>query len=350
MNTELNQISVSFSTKKFLKYLLILILSLVVGCNSSTIEDAIDVIDEPDRKTIDVSKLGLNAFVNDSRFGTANQQLLEVRDTLKINHVRLLFNWDDGSHPSASIAPNFSFVDNIVSSIPDGMSAIVVLTGVPSWMRNSQNWTNGNPRTTFVERWVKPIARRFKDSSRIAGWEIWNEPNMVTSDNSLMGFVESPENYVEMLAMAFNVVKDVDPDALVITAATTAINQNYPESLDYNRKMRDAGAIEFTDKWNVHYYGKQFENVVRPNGVSSFLNGLSKGILVTESGAQGIAEQLAYGEKVWPYLLEKIPGIERIYIYQFTEDSSPANTYGLKNPSRENPVSDLYEHLKERGA
>ncbi|MBN8549494.1 MAG: hypothetical protein J0M12_09280, partial [Deltaproteobacteria bacterium] len=118
------------------------------------------------------------------------------------------------------------------------------------------------------------------------------------------------------------------------------------ETLDYNRAMRDAGAQAFTDRWAIHYYGKQFENLER--GVKDFLNGLNVAVWVTESGAQGVNSQLAYGEQVWPFLFDKIARLERIYQYQFTEATPSDVTYGMKNLDPNFPVSDLYIFLRDR--
>ncbi|NDC38957.1 MAG: hypothetical protein EBZ48_13055 [Proteobacteria bacterium] len=215
-------------------------------------------------------------------------------------------------------------------------------------MRSSANWIDGNPRTTFAERWVRPVVNRYRSNGRIVGWEIWNEPNTSGEENQTMGFVSNPANYVEMLARSFSLSRDLAPSKLVLNAATSAINQSYPDNLNYNRGMRDASALSFTDRWNVHYYGKQYENVVRNGGVADFLNGLPKPIWVTESGIQGVNKQLEYAERVWPFLMDEIPGIERIYQYQFTESTAPANSFGLKNLSADFPVSDLYIHLRDR--
>jgi hypothetical protein len=87
---------------------------------------------------------------------------------------------------------------------------------------------------------------------------------------------------------------------------------------------------------------------VRGGGVADFLNGLPKPIWITESGAQGVNSQLEYGERVWPFLTDKIPGIERIYQYQFAEATPADVTYGLRNLSGDLPVSDLYVHLRDR--
>src|SRR5690606_6259339 len=152
------------------------------------------------------------------------------------------------------------------------------------------------------------------------GFQIWNEPNMAANpENTTLDVVQNPANYVEMLARAHNVVENLAPGKLVLNAATTSINQNFPHSLDYNKGMREAGAQSFLDVWAIHYYGEQFERVIQPDGVREFLRGIGGRVWVTESGRQGVTAQLAYGETAWPFLLEKIPNIERIYIYQFTE-------------------------------
>lgn len=321
---------------------------ILFSCTSSTIEDLIDAIDVP-RKTIDTSRLGTNAFANDSRFGSISSQFTEVRDTLGLRHIRILFNWDDNVQPSPSSEPNFGFYDALASAIPSGVDAIIVLAELPSWMANSANWVGGNPRTTFVDQWVSKVVKRYASNSRIVGWQIWNEPNMDSNpDNSTLSVLGDPANYTEMLARAYSVVKDVGGGKRVLNAATTAINQNYPDSLEYNRGMRDAGALNFVDVWAAHYYGSQYENVVRDGGVADFLNGLGKPIWITESGAQGVNSQLEYGERAWPFLIEKIPGIERIYQYQFTEASPADVTYGLKNLTSGLELSDLYIHLRDR--
>ena len=328
---------------------LLLVLPFLISCNSSSLKEAIDLAEGVPRKDIDTSITGVNAFVNDGRFGSIRAQFLEVRDSLRLGFVRVLMAWNDDVQPTASSAANFSFYDDIVDSLPSGMDALIVVTGIPSWMQDSANWTDGNPRTTFAERWVRKVAGRYRGRDRVVGFQIWNEPNDPANDNNrVMGLAENPENYVEMLAASHEIIRDIAPARLVVTAATTAINQNFPDSVDYNRAMRDAGAQQFASVWGVHYYGKQFENVIRDDGVADFLNGLSLPIWVTESGAQGVNEQLPYVEQAWPYLKEKIPGIRRFYYYQFTEAGPAATSYGLKTLDSEYPVSDLYVYLRDR--
>lgn len=330
-------------------FLSLLLLSFFSSCNSSDLEDALDLANGVPRKKIDTDIMGVNAFVNDSRFGSVLGQFREVKNTLRLQHVRVLFHWDEGMQPEPNAPMNFSRTDDVLNQLPEGLDALIIITGLPPWMSNSANWIEGNPRKTFIERCFRPIVSRYSNRTRIIGWQVWNEPNMLSNpDNNTLGFANNPANYVEMLGYAYSIAKDLNPSKLVINAATTAINQNFSDTLEYNEAMEDAGAENFVDAWAIHYYGKQFENVVINGGVADFCNGLDKPIWITESGAQGVNEQLAYVEQVWPFLQEKISRLERVYYYQFTEDSSPETTYGLRNPSSTAPVSDLYIYLRDR--
>lgn len=300
------------------------------------------------RYLIDTSRLGVNAFANDARFGSAASQFDEVRSTLRLKFVRILIGWDSLVQPTKSVFPDFSFFDIVVGSVPPDMDALLVLTGVPEWMGDPANWTNGDPRTTFIEEWLRPVVDRYGANQNVVGFQVWNEPNQENFENQVMGFTNDPEGYVDMLRRSAGVIKNGPGSKLVVTAATTAIDQNFPFSLNYNRRMRDAGVQQFADVWAIHYYGRHFESVVAPGGVRDFANGLALPIWVTESGAQGVDKQLEYGEQVWPFLRLTMPSIQRIYIYQFTEATPPDATYGLRNLSTDRPYSDLYIWLRDR--
>jgi hypothetical protein len=324
--------------------ILVLVVLVVFGvsCNNSDVDAIQSAVKGVPRKDIDKGRLAINAFANDGRFGSASSQFQDVQSTLGLNRVRILFSWNEGVQPSAGATPNFSFYDSILAGVPSNMRVIVVLTGLPVWLGDESQ-----ARVQFVDSWVRAVAQRYGSDGRIEGFQIWNEPNDPNrQDNAVLGFIGSPSSYTSVLSAAHKVVKSIAPGKLVISAATTAINQNYPDSLDYNRGMIDAGAEVSCDVWAIHYYGSQYENVLRNGGVAEVLNGLSRPIWVTESGAQGVNSQLEYGERTWPFLFDNLQGLQRIYIYQYTENSDSSVTYGLRNPSASQPVSDLYVWLR----
>lgn len=323
-----------------------LLLTCLSGCDSGGLLDL--AFNPPSRKTIDVSKVGVNNFFVHPEFGSIGTQYSEIKNTLGIKFVRVLLAWTDDVQASPGSDRNYSFYDSILSQIPAGVDVLVVLAHTPSWMTNSDNWTTGNnPRLTFNEQWVRPTVQRYKNVGNIIGWEIWNEPNVITVSSDTALALTEPANYAELLASASNIVHSEDRGALVVMAATESIQQNFPNNLNYNKQLKDLGVENFTDVWNVHYYGTRYESVITDSGVKDFLNGVNKPIWVTETGETGPNEQLAYVETTWPFLSENIPGIQRFYYYEYGNTVPVDSNYGLKTTDANFPVSDLYIYLRD---
>lgn len=331
-------------------FFLTLCFSLCVSMLACT--DAKELLDlalnPPGRHPVDQSRVGVNNFFVDSEFGSIKQQYREIKDTLGLKFVRVLFAWTDAVQPSPNSPANYSFYDQIMANVPPGVDVLIVLAHTPSWMTDPANWIQGNPRLTWIEKWLKPTVRRYASSGGITGWEVFNEPNLllVPSDSALG--LEDPANYMELLRLGSTAIRSIDPSRFVVIAATESINQKFPNNLDYNKALRDMGAESLVDIWNIHYYSKNFEQVVTSNGIGKFLNGLTLPIWITESGQTGPNNQLAYAETVWPFLRDEVPGIDRIYWFQYGETGPIETNTGLKTTDPAFPVSDLYIDLRDR--
>lgn len=317
-----------------------------IGCDSANdIEDAIDTgLNPPSRKRIDVSRTGVqNFFLSQNVFGSVSAQFRDIQ-RLHLHYVRILVAWTDGTQPSPSAPLNLGFTDQILSNIPAGVDVLVTLAHTPSWFTNPVNWKGKNAREAYVEQFVRPIVNRYKGRRGIIGWEIFNEPNdiSVASDASLE--LIQPANYLELLRLSFQSIRQIDPGKLVVMAASLPINQDWDDNISYNRALRDLGATNFTDVWNIHYYGKQYERVGQ---IAGFLNSLGKPIWISESGVQGPNNQLAYVEEVWPFLDENIQNIDRFYYYQYSSTDPVNSNYGLRTNDPNFPVSDLYIYLRD---
>jgi hypothetical protein len=320
------------------------------ACNSAgKLEDLGDLaLDPPSRKQIDRSKVGTNNFfINREAFGSVDQQFSDIQKSLKIPFVRILLEWSDGVQADPTSALDLSFADSILDKIPAGVDVLIVLNHLPSWMANSANWIDGDPRKTFVQKFITPVVTRYAGRRGIIGWEIWNEPDFVMfSPDEVMGLTE-PSNYFELLKQSYEVIRAIDPAKLVVMAATRSIQQNYPSSFNYNKTLKDLGAVNYTDVWNIHYYGKQYEKVVVNGGIADFLKGIGKPIWVTESGEQGPNNQLAYVEEVWPFLSKEIPAIDRFYYYIYASAGMAQDNFAMRSTDSAFPVSDLYVYLRD---
>ncbi len=325
-------------------HLLVFTLILLVFGACLDKEKIESVLKDPPRKELPRSKLGINAFFNDSRFGTIKNQADDVTKNLKFKKIRVLLRWDDKSHPSPKVSPNFTFLDSILREISKNVDIILVTTGLPSWMSDRKNWIQDNPRVSFITYWLDPLLEYVKRAPLIKAVQVWNEPNDKSlTENAVMGF-KSPSNYYELLAYSRDLFNSKRVNKALVNAATTAINQNSNNALEYNKDLISLGAHRLVDKWAVHIYGSQFEKFFVKGGIKDVLSRVRKPILVTESGARGINKQLEYGERVWPFLVENLRNLEVIYIYTYTEDAPPDGTYGLRNLSKF-PFSDLYLKL-----
>ncbi len=336
----------NFKPHRYALSVLTLFLCGIVACGDAA--ELLDIaLDPPSRKPIDKSLVAMNNFFVDSEFGTISQQYADISSNLGIKRIRVLFAWTEAVQPNPNSTPNYSFYDDIVRNAPPGVELLVVLSHIPNWATSPSTWVGGSARSTFVEKWVKPTAQRYAGSSAVAGFEIFNEPDIISlPQDEVLGLAE-PENYFELLRSSYFAVRANAPSKKVVMAATTSIQRKFPTVLNYNRKLRDLGAEAYTDVWNVHYYATSYESVVTSNGVGDFLNGINKPIWVTESGETGPNKQLAYVETAWPFLKKEIPGIERFYYYQYGETGPLGTNFGLRTTDSAFPVSDLYLFLRD---
>lgn len=312
-------------------------------------EDVLDLIlDDPDREPIDVSRMGVNNFFVYSEFGSISQQFQDIRDTLGLSKVRVLFAWTNEVQPFPDGEPFFGFYDAILEAVPPGVDILPVVVHTPSWMLDSNNWIDDDPRKTWVELWLRKVITRYASDPRIVGWQVWNEPDLTVVPSDIALQLEDPDNYADLLSQAFPVVRNIDPTKLIVMGATTSIQQEFATTLNYNRRLRELAVDSIVDVWAIHYYSTSYDRVVLNNGVADFLNGLGKPVWITESGETGPNDQLAYVETTWPFLRGEIGAIDRIYYYEYASPVTPvSDNFGMRTTDPDLRVSDLYVALRD---
>jgi Glycosyl hydrolase catalytic core len=285
-------------------------------------------------------KLGVqNEFVANPK-GDPAAQGADIRTTLSLRHVRTSFFFDEGFLPSEGASPDFSRFDTILASIPADSDLLPILAYAPHWLANRADW-----KDVFVARYVVPVLDRYGSDARIAGWEIWNEPDGFCNGRvAPPGVLDcSPGDYVDLVARVVPEIRRRS-GAPIIGAATTSINQSFPRHLDFNKSMVSAGLLPLIDVYNFHWYGEQLEKLTF-GGIANFLNGTGRRVWCTETGEQGSTKQLQHAEDVFPALDDDIDRLDRIYVFTYFDGASSANTYGLV--SSEGIESNLYQFLRD---
>jgi hypothetical protein len=103
------------------------------------------------------------------------------------------------------------------------------------------DWTSAPPRDVAEwENYVFKTVEHFRD--RIRHWEIWNEPYG-------QGFFSgTPEEYAELLKVAYRAVKRADPQAIVIGGCFSSYAQ------PWTRRVLARDGLQFMDVLSYHVY------------------------------------------------------------------------------------------------
>lgn len=286
--------------------------------------------------------LGIGDELTLSPKGNAGSQAADIRFTLRLQHVRTTFFFDESFLASEASSPDFSRFDEIVNALPDGLDLLPILAYAPQWLANRADW-----KTVFVNRYVIPVVERYANRPRIAGWEIWNEPNNFCNGggSTPAGVLDcTADDYVDLVKLVSPVIR-ARTSAPIVGAASLPINTNFPNNLDFNRRMVSLGILPFIDVYNFHWYSEQLERLAL--GIKDFLDGTGKPLWCTESGIQGSTRQLGFAQDVFPTLDQNLGRLDRIYIFTYFDNQPPDSAFGLvANNGNE---SDLYQFLRDHG-
>jgi hypothetical protein len=280
-----------------------------------------------------------NEFVGNPK-GDPAAQGADIRFTLNLRHIRTSFTFDEGFLPSEGASPNFARFDTNLAAVPPDANLLPILAYAPQWLAHRADW-----KEVFVARYVIPVLDRYGNDPRIAGWEIWNEPDAFCNGHvAPPGVLDcSPADYVDLVARVAPEIRK-RTGAPIVGAASTSINQSFPGHFDYNKDMVGAGLLNHIDVYNFHWYGEQLEKLTF-GGIADFLNGTGKAVWCTESGERGSTNQLGHANDVFAELNNEIDRLDRIYIFTYFDGEPPSTTYGLV--ASDGTESDLYQFLRE---
>lgn len=131
---------------------------------------------------------------------------------------------------------------------------MMVLAGTPAWATDDPSPTAlpapgaaGMPKDfSWWDSWVRAVVTRYK--GRITSYQPWNEANLSTFSTG------SPTEMAELTKRAYDIIKSVDPQAIVI-APSTGTRLAGPFKSFYPRFLRELGERGWpVDVWAAHTY------------------------------------------------------------------------------------------------
>lgn len=153
---------------------------------------------------------------------TDRERVLQLTQNAGFDWVRQQIYWRDIEDPVNNIMA-WDEIDRIVETTNAyGRKLLVNVVRSPT----AYNATNGLPDdpATFAN-FMGLMAERYK--GKIHAYEIWNEPNLAHETGGTIR-TEDVGRYVEMLKLAYQTIKAIDPNVVVLAAASSSSGVTNP--------------------------------------------------------------------------------------------------------------------------
>ncbi len=229
---------------------------------------------------------------------------IELSDN-KFNFSKLDLAIDLATKNNVEVLYTLGLTPRWASSRPNEQSVLNKL-GIASEPANMEHW----------KRYVRKVAQRYK--GKIKYYEVWNEP---ASKGFYTGDIPT---LVNMTKYAYEIIKEVDPDAKIVSPPSTAAS-NGSEWLDNFLKL---GGGNYVDIIGYHFYvpGKPELTPKVIKHVKKILakHKIHKPIWNTESGwsnASNVDISLQGPYVARSYIINWSEGVERYYWYAWDERS-----------------------------
>ncbi|MFN8457129.1 MAG: DPP IV N-terminal domain-containing protein [Anaerolineae bacterium] len=283
------------------------------------------------------------------------------------------FNWAKGYVNWETVEPkpgDLRWVDpdNIVKAFGDQQVKILMrVHGSPEWARPADTHLSHPPTdVTNFAKFMAALAGRYK--GQVAAYEIWNEPNL---DYEWGYLPPDPAAYTKMLKAAYTAVKQVDPEALVISGGLATTGQGSATAygdLEYLQGMYQAGAKGYFDALGSHPYaygkspdeadswGLAFTRVEDQHEVMGENGDGDTPIWITETGwvlqnswdlqeheaigvteaqqAEYLSRAYAKAQKEWPYVRALFLFNLDFSVAPWYPAAEPMRWYAILNPDR----------------
>ncbi len=201
--------------------------------------------------------LGAQVMIPYSKDGNSMAGTLDAAaNQLRLNWVKLQVRWEF-VEPEEGVY-DWSYLDVFFQSVTEkNVKVLVGVVTAPEWARQpGADLTKHGPpadNQKFAD-FVAQLIMRYP--GKIHAIEVWNEMNLDREWASING-INAPE-YVEMLRVAANTIRFLDPNILVVSGAlspTGVNNEAVHDDFRYTDELIAAGVLEVADCFGAHHNG-----------------------------------------------------------------------------------------------
>ncbi|MFQ6014913.1 MAG: cellulase family glycosylhydrolase [Anaerolineae bacterium] len=222
----------------------------------------------PGPPRMDSPEYGMQAFLW-WRGETADRDLRLIKEA-GFQWVKQSFPWRD-IEGAAKLHFDWSRPDRVVEQVEKyGLKLLARVDRQPAWAGGGYP-DNGPPDNyqDFAD-FLYALASRYR--GRIHAYQIWNEPNLnVPGRSEWGGRPPNPAEYTALLKVAYQAIKQADPNALVVSAGlspTTRWDSVAMPDVEFLRQMYANGARPYFDALGVHAAGYKVPPETDPSVVA----------------------------------------------------------------------------------
>ncbi|MCA9908159.1 MAG: endo-1,4-beta-xylanase [Anaerolineae bacterium] len=186
-----------------------------------------------------------------------NQWANVAKNQLSVNWVKMQIRWEQVEPEKGNF--DWSQTDLYLPAASEqGLHVLASIVTAPAWAREpGVNLEQHGPPADYNDyvNFVTQILQRYP--GMIHAVEVWNEHNLDREWTSARGL--SAANYVEMLRLSYQAIKNIDPGIIVISGALspTGLSDGVRawDDFVYMDQMIQAGLLNYTDCVGVHHNG-----------------------------------------------------------------------------------------------
>ncbi|GAB4563827.1 MAG: hypothetical protein Kow0047_13060 [Anaerolineae bacterium] len=233
---------------------------------SGLLRPPVDTGDDVPVPMAGLNPFGVNVFLEQEVDPAKRELAVRMAAEAGFHWLRQEFPWEDieihgkGDFEDRRHEPYRSAwekYDHIVALAEQyNMELIVRLSNPPAWTRAEGDAVGTYaPPDNFEDfgDFVAAVVSRYR--GRVRYYQIWNEPNIYPEWGERP---VNPEEYTELLKIAYTRAKAIDPDVVIIAGALASTIELGPRDMNdfvFLQRMYDAGAAPYFDVMAMQGYG-----------------------------------------------------------------------------------------------